>query len=106
MHPDSQVDLLVHNLDVHDVLAECAKVAGKTASLNTPDRVLQSNWKVNPEERLKPAREGKWTEIYDKGGLSSASAPCARNCPGRRTQELLKMWRQRRDDAIWNNGLP
>jgi len=106
LHPDSEIDLLVHNVDVHDVLGECAKRAGKTASLLAPPHVLASHWNTDPEARLRPVRAGRWAEIYGPEGVARRVAPLRAEFPGRTDDELLRIWRQRRDDAIWNNGVP
>jgi len=106
LHPDSEVDLLVHNVDLHDVLGECAKRAGKTASIQAPEHVLKGLWKMDPAERLRPAKAGDWLSVYDRRALDRRLADLRKEFPGKEERELLRLWRQRRDEAIWNAGVP
>jgi hypothetical protein len=89
LHADSEVELLVHNVDVHDALGECAKRAGKTASiLASPDK-LKGYWKADPETKLKPLREGKWVDVLGPDAAAGiANGLRARN-PGKTNDELL-----------------
>jgi len=106
LHPDSQVDLLVHNVEVHDELAECARLAGKRASLLAPPHILRTRWEGDPEEKLKPLREGQWAKVIDLATVQMRVKPLRATHPNTTDEELFAVWRQQRDDAIWNSLPP
>lgn len=106
LHADSDVDLLAHCLDVHDVLGECAKRAGKTASLALPAEVLKANWGVDPETRLAPLRRGDWKDVMTAEQVEAAIAPLRKQFPKAGEAELLKTWRQQRDARLWDSTCP
>jgi len=106
LHPDSAIDLLVPNIDLHDVLGECARRAGKTDSLQAPLRTLKANWKDDPEQKLKQAKAGEWAAVFNKNTIERHVAELKAEFPDKNEAELLKIWRQRRDDRIWNAGAP
>ena len=103
LHPDSEIDLLCHNVGLHDVLAECAKRAGKTRSILSPPAVLTAKWGQDAEVKLAHARRGEWAAVLTEGQVKEIVVPLRALHPGTTDEELLGLWRRERDDAIWNS---
>ncbi len=97
LHADSSVDLLVHNVDVHDVLAETAKRGGKRRSVLIPADTLRANW-AQPES---VARRQAHEAALDPAAADSPLAHLRRDHPEMSDSELRALWRRQRDDAIW-----
>ena len=92
LHPDSQIDLLVHNVDVHDVLAECAKSAGKTDSLNVPTRRAGVQLARRARNEAEACARGEMVGGLRPGRRRAARDRAARGVPrqdGRGTAEDL-----------------
>ena len=107
LHPDSEVDLLVHNVDVHDVLAECARKAGKREPVMLSLEALASHWKEDPTIRLSAVREGRWLDaIKNKRTLERRLRKLREQFPGKSDAECLAEYRRLRDDALWNSFPP
>ncbi len=106
LHSDSAVDLLVHNVDVHDVLGECAKRAGKREGILLDPDTLAANWKADPEPRLQAAREGRWKDLLPAGVVAARIKAMREVNPAWTEEEALREWRRRRDDVIWSNLPP
>lgn len=93
LHPDSKIDLLVHHVDVHDVLAPCARRAGKKESVLVNLQTLKANW-ASPE--AEKARENQERIVQKRlQDLRKVS-------PGKSDEELLRDWRRDRDEVLWN----
>lgn len=106
LHPDSKVDLLVHNVDLHDVLGECARRAGKREAVLLDPDTFEANWKIEPEKRLQPAREGRWKELLPAVTVAARVKEMRAVNPALTEDEALREWRKRRDDVVWNNLPP
>lgn len=104
LHADSQIDLLVHNVDVHDVLAECAKQAGKRESILVNWDSVRANWPADPNTLLGLAKAGQWADLYKTAPVDTVDRLRALRAefPDRPDADLLRVWRERRDDTIWN----
>ncbi len=117
LHPDSKVDLLVHNVDVHDELAECAKRGGKTKSLKVDAQLLTDNWKFDAELLLAPAKRGEWATMINNfqtdnfqfdnlkrhaSVLKAIVKSLKEEFPEGSDAELYGIWRKRQDAAVWN----
>ena len=89
-HAESRVDLLVHNVDVHDRLYACAKRAGKTESAAIRPEALKAQWETPEGQQIqrtaKERRDGELAEFGRKNpgfsgdesvknGARSATAP-------------------------------
>jgi len=93
LHEDSEVDLLVHNVDVHDVLNELARRAGKTRSIGAPPYVLEANWARDVAKRTRANREAL---------IQRQVAELKKEFPDLSDEQLRKLRRERMDDALWN----
>ncbi len=94
LHADSKIDLLVHTVDVHDALAECAKRAGKKAAVLVDMDTLLANWAS--EEAVK-SRQVREREVNPR-----RIEPLRAEFPDKSDAELLAIWRERRDEMYWN----
>ncbi len=95
--PESAVDLLVHNVDVHDRLYATAKRAGKGNAITVTREALQAQW--DSEEGL---------QIQENARTERAEALKAQRQrhPDLADDELERRWRRERDDIIWNELPP
>jgi hypothetical protein len=94
LHPDSKIELLVHTVDVHDLLAECAKGAGKKASILVDADTLRANW-ASPEAV-------RSRTLHEQEVIPRRLEPLRREFQGKSDAELLAIWRRRQDELLWN----
>jgi hypothetical protein len=97
LHEDSEVDLLVHNVDVHDVLAELARRGGKKRSIHTTPQLLEVNWNRDSAKRIRENREKD---------INRQLAELKKEHPDLSDEQLRALRRQRLDDALWNSLPP
>lgn len=90
--PESKVDLLVHNVDVHDVLAELARRPGKTVPVAVNPAVMREQW---------ASEEGRQIQQHAVMVRQGALAEYRRQHPDLDGDALERQWRRERDDAIW-----
>lgn len=93
LHEDSSIDLLVHNVDVHDVLGEMARKAGKTRSIQVTPESLEANWQSPGAANIRSRTQAS---------ISLALAELKKQHPDLSDEALKKLWRQQKDDDLWN----
>jgi len=89
LEPESQVDLLVHNVDLHDALAGC------------PERVVKKRPTLYDPERRRAARDHyARTGKVDRSWGPNITVPRAKGLW--RGQPLTMEQRRARDETLWN----
>ena len=97
LHPTSKVDLLVHNVDVHDILKECARAGAKKRSILTDRAVLEASWQ-KPAAAKERERFAQWR--------AARLAALQQEFPRKTAAETAALDRRRRDDIIWHSLPP
>ncbi len=102
LQEDSNVDLLVHNVDVHDILAETAKQAGKKRSIHVSTDTLEANW---ARDEAKQARENHEARVNATSPASDL-VKLREQHPEVSSEDARKQWRSNRDEQLWQSVLP
>ncbi len=102
LHADSNIDLLVHNVDVHDMLAETAKRAGKKRAIHVSRETLEANWAREEAVAARAQHEARLATTNPPSSLIQLRT----QQPELSEEELRRQWRSQRDDALWHSMPP
>ncbi|HOF18229.1 MAG TPA: hypothetical protein PK082_04910, partial [Phycisphaerae bacterium] len=93
LHPDSKIDLLVHNLDVHYMFAELARRGAKTRSVLVTPEALKANWATPEAEKMRAQYQA---------AVGKTIAALRKEFPDKTDEELRAIRRERKDQALWD----
>ena len=97
LHPDSKIDLLVHNIDIHYAYQECARKSVKKSSVLAPYTTISKNWK---------SKEAKKFQQEHRNIVSKRLKALTSAHPSKTEAQLKQLWRQQKDDILWTSIPP